>query len=121
MIQVVDLSALPLLVAPVVCAAVAVVILVFAFVNFARTRRGRGYVVFKALASLAAWFLASWGMFFMVFFVIYSGAHAGDRADGGNMTAVSLLVLDLLYASVGCLLALWVRHRRDEEVISLFT
>ena len=121
MIQDVDLSVIPLFIAPVICAAVAVVILVFAFINFARATKGRGFVVFKALASLVAWFFASWGVFFMVFLVIYSGAHAEDRADGGSLTAVSLLVLDLLYALVGCGLALWVRHRRDDKVTTLFT
>ena len=121
MIQDVDLSVIPLFIAPVICAAVAVVILVFAFINFARATKGRGFVVFKALASLAAWFLASWGMFFMVFVVIYTGAHAEDRADGGNLTEVSLLGLNLLYALVGCGLALWVRHRRDDKVTTLFT
>ena len=115
MIQDVDLSVIPLFIAPFICAAVAVSILVFAFINFARTKKGRGFVVFKALASLVAWFLASWGMFFMVFVVIYTGALAEDRADGGNLTEVSLLGLDLLYALVGCGLALWVRHRGDEK------
>ena len=115
MIQDVDLGVIPLFIAPVICAAVAVVIIVFAFINFARTTKRRGHVVFKALASLVAWFLASWGMFFMVFVVIYSGAHAEDRADGGNLTEVSLLVLDLLYALVGCGLILWVRHKNPQE------
>ena len=121
MIQDVDLSGIPLFIAPVICVAVAVVILVFAVINFARTKEGRGYVVFKALASLVAWFFASWGVFFMVFLVIYSGAHAEDRADGGSLTGVSLIVLDLLYALAGCGLALWVRHRRDDKVTTLFT
>ena len=101
-------SVIPLFIAPVICAAVAVVILVFAFINFARNTKGRGYVVFKALASLVTWFLASWGMFFMVFVVIYSGAHAEDRADGGNLTEVSLLGLDLLYDPLSALFVLLI-------------
>ncbi|HEX6623818.1 MAG TPA: hypothetical protein VF064_08905 [Pyrinomonadaceae bacterium] len=115
MIQGVDLSGIPLLIVPVICVAVAVSILVFAFIGFARATEGRGYVVFKALASLVAWFFASWGMFFMVFVVIYSGVLAEDRADGGSLTEVSLLGLDLLYALVGCGLILWVRHKKPQE------
>jgi hypothetical protein len=91
--------------------AVLVYLLVRSLLDFSGARSGRVYIAFKALASLAAWFLASWGWFFMFYVTAYTAAGDGSSADENRLDAVTLLFLDLFYALIGCGLALWVRHK----------
>ena len=94
--------------------AVLVYLLVHSVLDFSGAKSGRVYIAFKALASLAAWFLASWGWFFMFYVTAYTAAGDGSSADENSLDAVSLLFLDLFYALIGCGLALWVRHKSSK-------
>lgn len=116
------ISTLALFAAPLTGLAVLVYILARSILDFryAKHKKGRGYIVLKAFASLAAWFLASWGMFFMLFITFYTSAHVEDRGAAERSVAASLIVLSLIYALIGCGLTFWVRHRADNEPVSIF-
>ena len=105
-------TAFALLAAPVIGIAVLVYLLIRSLLDFRRANRGRVYIALKALASLAAWFFASCGWLYMFFaMAFWTGPFV--ELEGGTGEAVSLLFLDLLYALIGCGLALWVRHKSD--------
>ena len=116
------ITTLALLAAPLVGVAVSVYILVRSVIDFrhAKNKKGRGYIVLKSLTSLAAWFLASWGMFFMLFITFYTSAHVEDREVAERSVAASLIVFSLVYALIGCGLAFWVQHQADNEPVSIF-
>jgi hypothetical protein len=106
-------TALALFAAPVIGTAVLVYILVRSLVHFRHADSGRTYVVLKALASLAVWFLASWGWLFMFFAIAFrAGPLSNMEEETGD--AVSILILDLLYALIGLVLALWVHHKSEK-------
>jgi hypothetical protein len=113
MIQAVTVFAL--LAAPAIGIAVLVYLLVRSLLDFRRAKSGRVYIALKALASLAAWFFASWGMLFMFFVTAYTAGAHGSHVEENRVDAVTLLFLDLLYALIGCGLGLWVRHKSDNE------
>jgi hypothetical protein len=87
-----------------------VYITVRSFLHYRNAKSGRAYIVFKALASLAVWFIAACGWLYMFFVMAYSTGPFVDL-EGEMGEAASLLFLDLLYAAIGCGLALWVRHK----------
>lgn len=111
MIQAVTVFAL--LAAPAIGIAVLVYLLVRSLLDFRRAKSGRVYIALKALASLAVWLFASWGMLFMLFVTAYTASGNGSYVEEERLDAVSLLLLDLLYALIGFGLALWVRHIPD--------
>ena len=113
MIQAVTVFAV--LAALVIGIAVLVYLLVRSLLDFSGAKSGRVYIALKALASLAAWFLVSWGWFFMFYVTAYTAAGDGSAADENRLDAVMLLVLDLFYALIGCGLVLWVRHKSGER------
>jgi hypothetical protein len=108
------LSAIALIAAPVMCAALVIYILVRTILDFAHTGSGRFRVVLKALASLAAWFLASCGWLYLFFAMAYWTGSFVD-VDGELGEALSLLLLDLAYAAIGLGLAFWIRRRPDRR------
>jgi hypothetical protein len=105
------LTVFSVLVAPVIGIAVLMYILVRSSIDFSGAKSGRVYIAFKALASLAAWLLASWGWFLIFYVTAYNAAGNGSAADEERLDTISLLFLDLLYALIGYGLALWVRHK----------
>ena len=110
-----------LLAAPAIGVAAPLYVIVRSILNYRQAEGGRGNIALKALASLAAWFLASWGMFFMLFVTVFSSAHVPDRGAAERGLPVSLLILDLIYAAGGCGLVSWVRHKADHQPLSVFT
>jgi hypothetical protein len=102
-----------LLAAPAIGLVVLVYLLVRALLDFKRANSRRVSIALKALASLAVWFFASWGMFFMFFVTAYTAGGHGSQVEEARVDAMMLLFLDLLYAVVGCGLALWVRHKSE--------
>ena len=114
-------TALAILAAPVISIAVLVYLLVRALIDFRTAESGHVYIAIKALASLAAWVLASGGWFFMFYFTAYTAAGNGSSADEEMLDAVTLLVLDLFYVLIGCGLALWVRHKSGKGPSSVST
>jgi hypothetical protein len=113
MIQVV--TTLALFAAPAIGIAVLVYIPVRSFLDYRSAKSGRAYIALKALASLAAWFIASCGWLYMFFVMAYWSGPFVDT-EGGTGEAASLLFLDLLYAVIGCGLALWVRNKSYSSV-----
>ena len=101
-------TAFAILAAPVIGVAVLVYVLVRSLLDFMRAQSGYVYIALRALASLAAWFLASWGWFFMFYVTAYTAAGNGSSADENWLDAVTLLFLDLFYALIGGGLAVWV-------------
>jgi hypothetical protein len=108
-----------LFIAPIIGLAVPLYVLVRSIRNFKLAKTRRVYIGLKALAALIAWFLASWGMFFMLFITFYT-ARNPDRAANERGVALALIFLDVLYALIGCGLALWVQHTTDNEPIRIF-
>ena len=53
-------------------------------------------------------------MLYMMFVTAYTAGADGSHVEEARVDAVSLLFLDLLYAVIGCSLALWVRHKSDK-------
>jgi hypothetical protein len=103
-------TALTLFAAAAIGMAVLVYIPVRSFLSYRSAKSGRAYIALKALASLAAWFIASCGWLYMFFVMAYwTGPFVNIEGETGE--AASLLFLDLLYAVIGCGLALWVRHK----------
>jgi hypothetical protein len=103
-------TALELFAAAAIGIAVLMYIPVRSFLDYRSAKSGRAYIALKALASLAAWFIASCGWLYMFFVMVYWTGPFVDM-EGETGEAVSLLFLDLLYAVIGCGLALWVRHK----------
>ena len=101
--------------APAIGVAVLVYVLVRSLFNYRRSQSGRVYIAIKGVASFAAWLLASCGWLYMFFVMAYwSGPFVDVEGETGE--AVSLLILDLLYAVIGSGLALWVRHQPEQIV-----
>jgi hypothetical protein len=106
-------TAIAILLAPVIGISVPVYILVRFLLDVGRAEPGRAYITFKAVASLAAWLIASCGWLYMFFVMAYwSGPFVGMESEYGE--AASILILDLFYVVIGCALALWVRHLSDK-------
>src|SRR6185295_9112253 len=103
------LMALAIIAAAAIALAVLVYIPVRSFLDCSSATRGRVYIVVKALVSLAVWFIASCGWVYMFFVMAYWTGPFVDLEEMGE--PASLLLLDLVYAVIGCGLALWVRHR----------
>ena len=113
------IGTLALFVAPIIGLAVPLYVLVRSIRNFRLAKKGRVYIGLKALAALTAWFLASWGMFFMLFISFYTARNLNHAANERGV-ALALVVLDVVYALIGCSLALWVQHKPDNEPIRIF-
>ena len=103
-------TALALFAAAAIGIAVLVYLPVRSFLDYRSARSGRAYIALKALASLAVWFIASCGWLYLFFVMAYWTGPIVEM-EGGMGEAASLLFLDLLYAVIGCGLALWVRHK----------
>lgn len=111
MVMIQAVIALTLFAAAAIGMTVLVYIPVRSLLDYSSAKSGRVYIAFKGLASLAAWFLASCGWLYMFFVMAYwTGPLVNIEGETGE--AASLLFLDLLYALIGCGLALWVRHKR---------
>jgi len=105
-------TAFAILIAPVIGISVLLYILIRFFLDIGRADSGRAYITFKALASLVVWMIASCGWLYMFFAMAYwTGPFVGVDSEYGE--AASLLILDLFYAGIGCVLALWLRPRSD--------
>ncbi len=113
------ISTIALFIAPAIGLAVPFYVLVRSIRNFKFAKTRRVYIGLKALAALIAWFLASWGMFFMLFITFYT-ARNPDRAANERGVTLALIVLDIVYALIGCGLALWVQYTTDNEPIRIF-
>jgi hypothetical protein len=105
---------------PVVGVAVPVYVLVRLFLNFRRARKGRGYIVLKAFGSLAAWVIASFITFNVLFFTFYTAKDV-DREANARAVALRLVIFCVVYALVGYGLAFWSQHRADNEPIEIFS
>ena len=114
LIQAVTSFEMALFAAPAIAIAVLVYIAVRSFLDYRSAKKGRSYIAVKALASLAVWFIASCGWLYMFFVMAYRSGPFVMEGETGE--AVSLLFLDLLYAVIGCGLALWVRLKSYKGV-----
>jgi hypothetical protein len=106
-----ELAHFALLAAPCIGVAVLLYVLIRSVLNYGGAERRRGYIIFKAAASVAIWLAASWVMLWMLFFAVYAAANVEDRAAAGRGAFTSILFLDLVYALLGCGLCLWIWHR----------
>ena len=113
------ISTFALFAIPVIGVAVPVYVLVRSFLNFRRAKRGRGLIILKALGSLAAWVIASFIMFNVLFFTFYT-ARDIDREANARAVTLRLVIFCVVYALVGYGLAFWSQHRADNEAIELF-
>ena len=113
------ISTFALFAIPVMGVAVPVYALVRSFLNFRRAEKGHGYIALTALGSLAAWVVASFIMFNLLFFTFYT-ARDVDREASARAVALRLVIFCVVYALVGCGLAFWSQHRADNELVEIF-
>jgi hypothetical protein len=113
------ISTFALFTAPIIGLAVPLYVLVRSIRDFRPAKKGRVYIVLKALAALFAWFLASWGMFFMLFITFYTARNPDHEANEKHV-ALLLIFLSIVYALIGCGIAFWVEHKSDNEPIRIF-
>jgi hypothetical protein len=82
-------------------------------------KKGPGLTILKAFGSLAAWVLASFVMFKVLFFTFYT-ARGVDRQANARAVALRLVIFCVVYALVGYLPALWSQHRAGNGPIEIF-
>ena len=96
-------------------------ILVKYALDFWHARYGWVDTMLKAVAALAAWFVLSWGMMIIAFFIFYSAAHseyrrshggAPDPSGSDDPTAI-LLVLSVMYILAEGGLVYWTLRRSN--------
>lgn len=113
------ISTFALFAIPIIGVAVPIYVLVRSALNFRRAKKGRGYIILKAFGSLAAWVIASYIMFNVLFFTFYT-ARDVDREANARAVALSLVIFCIVYALVGCGLAFWSQQRVGNEPVEIF-
>jgi len=108
------LNLVAIIVGPVLCIVALTYIIVRSLLNFFRAKQGRAYIVVKGLVSSVILFAASYGWVFGFLFVGYTAFGNGDAESEAMWDALAMLILDLVYALIGCGLALWVRHKSSK-------
>jgi uncharacterized membrane protein len=108
--------------AAIVGVAVPVYILVRSILDYRRHEKRHRDIVVKALVSLLSWFLISLGMLFLLFAnnLLVGFLMEPAAAEKARRSAMmSNIMFSVIYALIGCGLALWVRHKSDNEPMSI--
>jgi len=105
-----SLMLVELVLAPVIGLAVCIYLVLRPCLDYGNGVRGLGYLVVKPIVSIGVWTVASCGWLYAFFALAYRPAVFAV-SEGSAGEALTLLIMDLVYAAIGCGLCWWVRSR----------